>query len=434
MKEVSYSNMKLLKIFKKSFFKKPIVILFGILLVSVIFSVGYFVGQSNGTKTLLGEGANAVLTQGSGEKVDDVDFRNFWDIWSFIKQDYYMQPVSDSDLYFGSIKGMVKGLDDPYSVYFDPDEAAKFNSDIEGSFEGIGAEIGIKDEKLVIVAPLDGSPAKAAGAMAADWIVLIDETETFGMTIEKAVDLIRGEGGTEVVLTVKREGEEELTKLPITRDKIVINSVKWTFTDDNIIHIGISTFNNDTAKLFQEAIQEALEKNAKGIILDLRNNPGGLLTSAIDIASAWVGYEPVVIEKAKEKVKTFKGIIAPRLSGIKTVVLVNGGSASASEIVAGALQDYDFATLVGTKTYGKGSVQDYRQLADGSAVKITTAEWYTPNGRSINKTGIDPDYLISYSVENFKNGIDPQKEAATNLILGTKEVISEQVSQTEPND
>jgi carboxyl-terminal processing protease len=423
--------MTLSKLSKKLFYKRPVVVLSGVLFVALAFSVGFFVGHSNGTRSVVPAGEGVVINQGSVTKAEKVDFRNYWDIWNFIKDEYYKQPVSDTDLYFSSIKGLVAGLEDPYSVYFDPKEAERFNSNIEGSFEGIGAEIGIKDEKLTIVAPLDSSPAKAAGTMPGDWIVLIDETETLGMTIEEAVDLIRGEGGTQVVLTVKREGEDALLELPITRAKIVIDSVKWELTDDNIIQISVSTFNSETSKLFQEAVQEALEKNVKGIILDLRSNPGGLLNSAIDIASAWVGYEPVVIEKAKEKTKTFRGVIAPRLSGIKTIVLVNAGSASGSEIVAGALQDYKHATLVGTKTYGKGSVQDYRQLSDGSAVKITTAQWYTPNGRTINKTGIEPDYNISYSIEQYKDGLDPQKDAATSLILGTKKVVSEQVEETD---
>lgn len=426
--------MTLSKLSKNTFFKRPVVILSGLLFISFGFSIGYFVGHSSGIRSVVPEGENKVISQGSISKLDEVDFKNYWDIWGFIKEEYYKQPVSDTDLYYGSIKGLVAGLDDPYSVYFDPEETKVFNSNIEGSFEGIGAEIGMKDNKLTIIAPLDNSPAKNSGIMPGDWVVLIDGTETAGKTIQESVNLIRGERGTKVVLSIKREEEVDMMDISVTRDKIVVDSVKWKFTDDNIIHIGISTFNNDTSKLFQQAIQEALEKNVKGIILDLRSNPGGLLTSAIDIASAWVGYEPVVIERAKQKATTFKGVIAPRLSGIKTVVLVNGGSASASEIISGALQDYGYAKLVGTKTYGKGSVQDYRQLADGSAVKITTAEWYTPKGRGINETGIDPDYNINYSLEQYKNGLDPQKEAAINLILGTKEVVSEEVKNNKESN
>ena len=239
------------------------------------------------------------------------------------------------------------------------------------------------------------------------------------MSVEKAVSLIRGEKGTQVVLTIVREGVDGITDYPITRDKIVIDSVKWSVDDQNVMTISISTFNHDTSQLFSQAIQEALTTGVTGIILDLRSNPGGLLTTAIDIASAWVGYDDVVIERSYADVQSFSGVSAPRLQGIPTVVLVNGGSASASEIVSGALQDYGYATIVGTQTFGKGSVQDYRELEDGSAVKITTAVWYTPDGRSINEEGIAPDVVVEYTVEEYQAGIDPQDVAAREILAGT---------------
>ncbi len=392
-----------------------------VLLVVVTFSVGYFFGQARGVASVVPQGEGSVL--GQGEVPDylsqDIDFQKFWDVWSFVKGEFYRQPVSDVDLYYGSLKGLVSGLDDPYSVYFDPEEAQEFAADLEGSFEGIGAEIGIKDDRLQIVAPLEGLPADQAGLLPGDWIVLIDGEKTTGMSVEEAVMLIRGEKGTQVVLTIAREGVDGLTPYAITRDKIVIDSVKWSIDDQNVMTISISTFNHDTSSLFSQAIQEALASGVEGIILDLRSNPGGLLTTAIDIASAWVGYEEVVIERSQSEVQAFAGVSAPRLQGIPTVVLVNGGSASASEIVSGALQDYGYATIVGTQTFGKGSVQDYRELEDGSAVKITTAAWYTPNGRSINEEGIDPDVAVEYTVEQYQAGIDPQDAVAREILAGT---------------
>ena len=237
--------------------------------------------------------------------------------------------------------------------------------------------------------------------------------------VDEAVSKIRGDEGTQVKLSVSRNGLDSLTEITITREKIVIDSVKWKIDENNIMRISISTFNDDTAELFLDAIQETLTKNVRGIIVDLRSNPGGLLTSAIDVASAWVGYQPVVIEKAQENAQTFKGMSAARLAGISTVVLVNGGSASGSEIVAGALQDYGVAKLVGTQTFGKGSVQDYRELSDGSAVKVTTATWYTPKGRTIHETGITPDIVIPFTLDEFKKGIDPQLDVAIKILLGT---------------
>lgn len=412
---------------------RSLLILCTLLIVIVTFSIGFFIGQVRGIRSVVPQGEGQV--QGQGEVPSylnqDVDFQQFWDIWNFVKKGFYRQPVSDVDLYYGSLKGLVAGLDDPYSVYFDPEEAKEFTSNLEGSFEGIGAEIGIKDDRLQIVAPLDGLPADQAGLLPGDWIVLIDGVETTGMSVEEAVALIRGEKGTQVVLTIAREGVKGVTEYAITRDKIVIDSVKWSIDDRNVMTIGISTFNHDTSELFSEAIQEVLTENVQGIILDLRSNPGGLLTTAIDIASAWVGYDPVVIERSQSDVQTFKGVSAARLAGIPTVVLVNGGSASASEIISGALQDYDYATIVGTQTFGKGSVQDYRELPDGSAVKITTAVWYTPNGRSINEEGIAPDVTIPYTVEEFQAGIDPQDTAAREILAGTYEFEETQNKQVQ---
>lgn len=402
---------------------RSVLILCFVLVVVFVFGVGFFVGQSRGAKWQEQTGQDRVLSQGQVRVLDskDLDFKRFWQVWDLIKESYYKQPVSDKDLFYGSLKGLVSGLGDPYSVYLDPKDAEEFESNLEGSFSGIGAEIGIRDEKLQVIAPIDGSPASRAGLMPGDWIWMINGTETIGMTVEKAVSLIRGEEGTQVTLTISREGTEGSMEVKITREKIVIDSVKWKIDEKNLMQISISTFNHDTQALFTKVVQEALTKNVKGIVLDLRGNPGGLLTTAIDIASTWVGYQPVVIERGKTSMRTFNGVSAPRLNNIPTVVLVNGGSASASEIVSGALQDYGFAKIVGTQTFGKGSVQDYRELDDGSAIKITTAAWYTPKGRSINEKGITPDVIVEYSVEQFKAKKDPQKDTAIQILLGTYE-------------
>jgi carboxyl-terminal processing protease len=385
----------------------------------IIFSfvIGFFVGDMRATRRRVSQGQISGQDNVPGNLANDVDFEQFWDVWNFVKESFYKQPVSDKALYYGALKGVVSGLNDPYSVYFDPKESEEFVANLEGSFGGIGAEIGIREEKLVVVAPLPETPAERAGLMPGDWILKIGDKETNGMSVEEAVSLIRGEPGTEVILLMTSERLETPNETKITREKIVIDSVKWKIDNDNIMRISINTFNHDTSELLTEAVQETLTSNVKGIIIDLRSNPGGLLTTAIDVASVWVGYKPVVIERSKDSARTFNGVKAPRLTGIKTVILVNGGSASASEIVAGALQDYEVAKLVGTKTFGKGSVQDYRELDDGSAVKVTTATWYTPKGRSIHETGITPDIEIPFTIEQFKKGVDPQLDVAVDLIL-----------------
>lgn len=386
------------------------------------FTIGLFLGRQQGLRAAVPEGEGRVVNQGDVPSylADDVDFRQFWDIWNLVKESFYRQPVSDKDLYYGAVKGMVAAAGDPYTVYFDPEEASEFNADLEGTFEGIGAEIGLKDDQLQIVAPLEGSPAETAGLKPEDKILFIDGTDTTGMSVEEAVLLIRGEAGTQVVLTIVRNGASEAEDVAITRDTITIESVKWEMRDDGVAVISIYTFNDDTNQLFAEAVNTALAGNARGVILDLRSNPGGLLTSAIQIASVWVGYDTVVIEKSQAEEHPFGGVSAPRLAGIPTVVLVDGGSASGSEIVAGALQDYGYATLVGTQTFGKGSVQDYRELSDGSAVKITVAEWHTPNGRMIHEVGITPDVVVEYTVDDFNAGTDPQKDKAVEILLAAE--------------
>jgi len=389
------------------------------------FTLGMLLGRQQGIRAAVPEGEGRVLDQGDipAYLSEDVDFKQFWDVWNFVKESYYRQPVSEKEMFYGALSGLVASTGDAYTVYFDPEDATVFRETLDGAFEGIGAEIGIKDERLQIVAPLPQTPAENAGLQPGDWIVFIDGIETTDMTVEQAVSLIRGEKGTTVVLSIFREGEEELREVPIERDKIVIDSVRHEVDENGIMTISIFTFNGDTNELFNKAVNEALSKDVRGIVLDLRSNPGGLLTSAIDIASAWVGYDIVVIERMQNDEETFSGLTAPRLQEIPTVVLVNGGSASGSEIVAGALQDYGYATVVGEQTFGKGSVQDYRELSDGSAVKITVAEWFTPDGRTINETGITPDVEIEFTLEQFDEGQDPQKEEAVRILL--TEAISE---------
>lgn len=351
--------------------------------------------------------------------VDDVDFALFWEVWDQLKNDHVYGPASDKDLFYGALEGLVAGVGDPYTSFFDPVEATDFQTDLSGQFEGIGAEIGLRDGQVVIVAPLQDSPAQAAGVQSGDAILLIDDLDTYGMSIEDAVRNIRGPENTTVVLTVAREGADELIEIPIERGVIELSSVEWQIDEDGIATIQLYAFNQDTAARFNEAIVEILAQGADGIILDMRNNPGGFLDRAVTIVGEWVGNKTVVIERMEDgMLRELDAQGVARLAAIPTVVIVNGGSASATEIVAGALQDYNEAVVIGEQTFGKGSVQELRQLADGSALKITIAEWLTPQGRSINKEGITPDETVSFTDEDVAQGIDTQLERARTILLG----------------
>lgn len=386
--------------------------------VLVAFITGLLIGRQQGLRFAVPQGEGRVLDQGEVPSYlsNDVSFGQFWDVWNWVKESYYEQPVSDLDLYYGAMAGLLDGLGDQHSVFFDPEDASDFNEDLEGSFEGIGAEIGMRDDQLVIIAPLEASPAERAGLMPGDAIYAIDGEDSSSLSVEEAVKKIRGEKGTTVTLTVSRDGIEDVLDVPIVRDTISIDSVEWETRDDGIAVISIYLFNEDTTELFTAAVNDVLAQGATGVILDLRSNPGGLLTSAIDVASLWTGKQTVLIEKEQEQETKFPGSMNARLSDLPTVVLVNGGSASGSEIVAGALQDYGYAKLVGTTTFGKGSVQDYRELDDGSAVKLTVAQWLTPNGRFINEVGIEPDETVEFTIENLQAGVDPQFDRAIEML------------------
>jgi len=350
------------------------------------------------------------------------DFNLYWEVWDRLKRDYVdKNKISDKEMFYGSLRGLASSVGDPYTIFMDPTEAQEFLSDMSGSFEGIGAEVGMRNDIITIIAPLSGMPAEKAGLRAGDRVYAIDGESTLGLSVDAAVKKIRGPKDSKVTLTIIRDDENKPLDISITRGVIVVKSVKTEFRKDGILIITVSSFNDDTLSLFQRAMQEALLKNPKGIILDLRNNPGGYLDTAIAMASAWVPEGPVVIEQFSEgrREEYFSYGGAP-LQDFKTVVLINAGSASASEIVAGALRDYKRATLVGTQTFGKGSVQGLRDLSGGSSLKVTVAKWMTPGGDYIDNKGISPDIELELSREDINNNLDPQLDKAVELILKNK--------------
>ncbi len=339
---------------------------------------------------------------------DTVDFNQFWQVWDKVKAKYVKQGINETEMFYGAVQGMVASLGDPYSVYMPPTDAENFARDLSGELEGIGAEIGVKNEQLLVITPLPETPAEKAGLKPGDKILAIDDEITLGMDVNTAVSKIRGEGGTQVILTITRDGDVEPQQITITREKIIVPSVLFNWTDENIAYLRIMQFNDDTTPILDKCITQIVKnKSVKGIVLDLRNNPGGYLETAIEMASKWVDNGIIVSEKGRNgSGQNHQSMGKHPLSGIRTVVLVNGGSASASEIVAGALQDNNKAKVVGEKTFGKGSVQDFEILPDGSALKLTVAEWYTPNGKNINKEGITPDIVVEEDWDKEKVGED----------------------------
>lgn len=402
---------------------KYINIYLGLIGTILVFGLGVLAGETLFVKKNIistASSANFEKVQGLSRAQNNstnIDFNQFWEVWDLVKQQYVKQPVKDADLFYGAMQGMVAGLGDPYSEYFPPQAATEFSKNLSGEFSGIGAEIGIKNRQLVIVAPLLDTPAANAGLRPGDKILAIDKHSTFGMDVTTAVMNIRGPSTSTVELSIIRNGWEKPRNFTIHRAKINIPSVIFSMKAGNVAYLRVMQFNENTIPQLDKAIKEIQTKKASGLILDLRNNPGGYLDAAVTMASEWIKDGTIVSEKfSNGSGNTHQSEGAHRLRGMKTIVLVNKGSASASEIVAGALQDTKTATIIGETTFGKGSVQDYQNLPDGSAIKVTVAEWYTPNDHTINETGITPDLVVKEDFEKEQVGQDAMVDKALELL------------------
>lgn len=405
----------------RQIFKKYLVFFATLLLVIASFYIGYDRGKKlSDTKPDQSEVITKAIIENklpdSGEKID---FSLFWKVWDILKEKHIDREKIDAQkLVYGAINGMLKATGDPYSTFFSPEESKSFSEDLQGSFEGIGAELGIKDEILTVVAPLDDSPAQKSGLRAGDKILKIDGKISTDFTTDEAVKLIRGKKGTEIKLTVLHLGDQETKEISITRDTIEIKSVKVIFMEDGIAHLKITKFGENTYKEFNEATNQIITKGSKGIVLDLRNNPGGLLDKAVEIASRMIPNGKIVVseEDSQGKKKNLMTLGGDKLSSIPTVAIINEGSASASEILAGALRDNQGVTLIGQKSFGKGSVQELMSLPNGSSVKITIAKWLTPNGDYIMEKGIEPEIKVDMTADDFNNNRDPQLDKAVEII------------------
>ncbi|MEK7640981.1 MAG: S41 family peptidase [Patescibacteria group bacterium] len=387
--------------------------LLAIAVVGSTFLVGYRSGQHD----------PKVITVKNITNVDDpdikADFGIFWQVWEKLKEQHIDGATAkDKDLVYGSVHGLVGALKDPHTIFLPPSDAKKFEEDVSGHFGGIGAEIGIRDEQLVVIAPVKDSPADLAGLKPKDKIIEVDGTFVSNMPVGEAVKLIRGEIGTKVVLMILRVGWSQPKKFEIIRDEIKTPTLDWDVKEGNILHIKLYAFNENAPNLFYRAIIDGSLKGADGIVLDMRNDPGGYLEVAVNLAGWFFPRGTVVVTEAFRdgNDRVFRTSGNGALQDVPVVVLINGGSASASEILAGALRDLKQSPLVGEKSFGKGSVQELQSLKDGSSLKITVAKWVMPKGSVIDKIGLVPDYEVKLTEEDAEKDSDPQLTKAFEVL------------------
>ena len=387
-------------------------------IVILSFLFGIYVGLRNYPEI----GKVTGLLNKENEVATKADFSPFWRAWNTIDEKYPKAgKITNQDRVYGAISGLVDSLNDPYSVFFTPEEAKSFEDEIAGNFSGVGMEVGIKDKVLTVIAPLKNTPAYRANIKPGDKILKIDEVVTSGLGIEEAIKLMRGEKDTTVVLVIAREGNKEPIEIKIVRAIIEIPTLDTEFRKDSIFVIRLYSFSANSANLFRDAIKSFVESGTDKLLLDLRGNPGGYLEAAVDITSWFLPGGKVVVTEdygSDKNPEIFRSrgydVFNDKL---KFVVLIDGGSASASEIVAGALQDHKRAKLVGEKSFGKGSVQEAIKITPDTLLKITVAKWLTPNGNLIEQKGLTPDYLVEFTKKDLESKKDPQLEKAVELLL-----------------
>lgn len=404
-----------------------------LLLAAGTFTSGVQLGQGS---TGQNQSASLFSFFAAEPKVADDDLGEFWKVWNLLDEKFAVgtssQQLSREEKIQGAIDGLVDAYADPYTVYLPPAATESFTADISGEFSGVGMEVGMRDGLITIISPLPETPAEQAGILAGDVIVKIDDVSTENLGIDGAVKLIRGEKGTVVNLHIYREGEMEFLNIPVTRDTIAIPTVRTERIGDVFI-ISLYSFNAVAETQVKVAVNEYLQSGATKLIMDVRGNPGGFLESAVAIGSIFVPEGKIIVQESfvdqtQNDIFRSRGRQAGEFTRDNLVVLVDGGSASASEILAGALKDHGVATVIGMQTFGKGSVQELVNLGDGSSLKVTVARWLTPNGTSISNGGLAPDIVINRTVANRQADEDPQKDAAVRFLNG-EDVPSESLEK-----
>ncbi len=406
---------------KKINYRNISYVIVSFLLLSGVFGMGIYMGYTRRPEI---EKVSSVINKTPNFE-SSADFAPFWKAWNILKdKSIYSDKATDQERIWGAIAGLASSTGDPYTTFFNPEENKLFKDEIKGSFTGIGAEIGMKDKILTVIAPLKNNPAWDAGLKAGDKIMKIDKSSTNDLSVDGAINLIRGEKGTSVVLTIFRTGEKETREIKIVRDTINIPTVETEQLPDDIFVIKFYSFSENSDKLFANALQEFAKTNNHKLILDLRGNPGGYLDIAVNIGSWFIDEGKVIVSEdfgTSKKSQIYRSH-GPRIfnDNLQFVVLVDGGSASASEILAGALREHGIATLVGEKTFGKGSVQELVSITDSTSLKVTVAKWLTPNGISISASGLDPDVKVPFTLKDYEAKIDPQMNKAVEILKAKK--------------
>lgn len=398
-------------------YKKIIYVFVSIILLGFVFGLGIYMGYSHRPEI---DKVSSVLNKNT--IVDTpADFSPFWKAWNVLKEkSIYGDKITDQERVWGAIQGLASSTGDPYTTFFNPEDNKLFKDEIKGSFSGIGAEIGAKDGILTVIAPLKDTPAWKSGIKAGDKILKINDVSTNELSVDGAINLIRGEKGTSVLLTILRSGEHETREIKVVRDTIDIPTIETEQLPEDIFLIKFYSFSENSDNLFAKALQEFSASGNHKLILDLRGNPGGYLSVAVNIASWFLDEGKVIVSEdfgVSNKPQVYRSH-GPRIfnDSLQFVVLVDGGSASASEILAGALREHGIATLVGEKTFGKGSVQELVDITPETSLKVTVAKWLTPNGVSISTSGLDPDVKIPLTFKDYEAKKDPQMDKAIEIL------------------
>jgi carboxyl-terminal processing protease len=400
--------------------------LFGFLIIFILlagsFSGGFLVGQS--TSLFNSKSSSDLVSSSSKSKSEELDqlFQPFWEAWNYVDENYVDQPVDQTKMMQGAIEGMLNSLDDPHTSYMNPDMYRQQSTPLQGEYDGIGAWVDLTGEFLTIISPMPNSPAEKNGLKPEDQVIAVDGEDVTGLSGELVLRKILGKAGTDVTLTIYRHLSESTFDVTITRQKIEIPSVTSKMLENKIAYVQLANFGEKTHEELKKQLKELLNQDPIGLILDLRYNGGGYLTAAIEVSSEFVSENPIMYEVFGDGNRlTYNAKPLGIATKIPLIVLINEGSASASEITAGAIQDHDRGILVGTQSYGKGSVQNWINLADDQgAIRVTIARWLTPNERQINELGLTPDYIIEITEDDIKNEIDPQLNKAIELLETNK--------------